>query len=160
MIAELTDLRHVYALDIARVLATGAYPAEATRIGRAGNLVRSGMVHLQGDGTATVEGSCDGTIYTVNGACTCKDVEFNDVPGGRCKHRFAVALAKRVDALMGRQWVATDAVSGEGGIATEVYADADFRASAWVFQGYDNPIPRYRASTALVLGHQLELGEN
>ena len=41
-----------------------------------------------------------GTIYEVNGRCTCLDYLVNGVPGGWCKHRIARALAIRAEEII------------------------------------------------------------
>ena len=72
------------------------YPDEASRIVAACRILLAGMVTLHADGTATVRSEkTEGKTYTVNGRCACEDAQYRAVDG-RCKHRFARTLYRRV----------------------------------------------------------------
>ena len=68
--------------------------AAAGRVDKAAELVIAGAVTLQG-GSATVKNG-KGKTYHINGQCDCPDYQHKKAPGGWCKHRIAVALAKRL----------------------------------------------------------------
>lgn len=80
------------------------YPGEDSRLGRgleiALNEGVSLVVHLDGISQASVRSASDPeVIYTVEGTrCDCQD--FPRAPGGRCKHRFAVALTRMAQASL------------------------------------------------------------
>lgn len=64
-------------------------------------LVNESRVFQTSHGVWQVEStSTEDLVYTPNGTCECKDFQFNDPPKGWCKHRLAVALARRVQVLM------------------------------------------------------------
>jgi hypothetical protein len=78
------------ARDLARKGAT-AKPDLAERMERAADLVEAGAVLLLADGTARVIG---GRVYRVDAQrCTCDDFQHR-APGGWCKHRLAVRMAR------------------------------------------------------------------
>ena len=81
------------------------YPGEDSRLGRGlelalNNAVRLGWAH--GEPTAQVDSSTDREVYyTIKDThCDCPD---QSAPGGRCKHRFAVALMRMALALADMQ---------------------------------------------------------
>jgi hypothetical protein len=72
------------------------------RIERAVALVLSGHVELLPDGSARVVSQSNGAMrYGVTDHCTCPDAA--EAPGGWCKHRLVVAIAKRASALASQQ---------------------------------------------------------
>lgn len=82
------------ALLAAAARAKAAYPAERCRIERGVGIVLSHGVDILPTGIALVQSqSQPGVQYTVNGRCGCPDEQR--APGGRCKHMWAKALAKR-----------------------------------------------------------------
>lgn len=84
--AALTPPRHP-AYDLADK-GTAAKPELAERMVKAAALVEAGGVRLTGPETAVVN------EYTVTAAaCDCKDFEHR-APGGWCKHRLAVRMAR------------------------------------------------------------------
>lgn len=84
--AALTPPRHP-AYDLADKGAA-AKPELAERMTKAAALVEAGAVHITGQQTAVVND------YTITpDACTCKDFEHR-APGGWCKHRLAVRMAR------------------------------------------------------------------
>jgi SWIM zinc finger len=80
--------------------ATAKLPECAGRVNSAVKLVLAGDVEGQADGTAKVASQSNGTAayLVVNGACSCKD--FAKAPHNFCKHRLAVAIAKRAQELV------------------------------------------------------------
>jgi hypothetical protein len=71
------------------------YAGEAARIDRALVIALNGGVTLHQDGTASVQ-SCsraEVVYHVAHGTCDCPD--FSRAPEGRCKHRYAVCLAKK-----------------------------------------------------------------
>jgi hypothetical protein len=78
--------------------ATLRYPDEQRRIDRGLGLALNGHVTLQTGGTATVQSGTDPEIvyHVGDGRCDCDD--FWRAPGGRCKHRLAVALVRKAHA--------------------------------------------------------------
>jgi hypothetical protein len=73
--------------------AVAAYPEEIARIERGADFVRQGAVDLHANGTATVYSGEQ--RYEVNGHCECGDAQYR-APEGRCKHRWAKALYRRM----------------------------------------------------------------
>lgn len=67
-------------------------PAELPRLRRGIDLAEREAVQFHADSTAIVTGDA-GMIYHVNGECPCPDYER--APGQRCKHRWAVAIARK-----------------------------------------------------------------
>lgn len=80
--------------------AKATLPDAAGRIDRAVALVLNGEVTLGVGNTATVGSLSDVmTTYAVRvGYCSCKD--FDQAPGGLCKHRLAAAMQRRAQELM------------------------------------------------------------
>lgn len=91
-----------HALAQAEVQARTSLPSELhERLSCAVSLVKDQRVFQASDHTWQVD-SVDhaGLTYSVNGACTCKDYQFNKPPRGLCKHRLAVYLSRRAVELM------------------------------------------------------------
>lgn len=80
--------------------AKATLPDSASRIDKAVALVLNGEVTLREGTTATVGSLSDVmTTYEVRvGYCSCKD--FDQAPGGLCKHRLAAAMQRRAQELM------------------------------------------------------------
>jgi hypothetical protein len=76
--------------------ALAAYPADAASIRRGFDLVRQGFVDVEAR-TVTTYTAGTPTVRTVHGHCPCKSAQYG-APAGRCKHRWALALARRVQA--------------------------------------------------------------
>ena len=83
---------------------TAISPIEAlnVRLEKARSIVSEGKVHpiVGMEGHYAVECSrMDGSMYLVNGTCTCVDAQQRvDVHHGWCKHRLAVELYKEQEA--------------------------------------------------------------
>src|SRR5262249_31181640 len=94
-----TTLTFTQALERAELVARQALPPEAhDRLSAAVGLVKNGAVFQTSGGHWEVQSSSEpGTLYTVNGTCSCPDSHYRGVA---CKHRYAVRLAKRMLALM------------------------------------------------------------
>jgi hypothetical protein len=77
-----------------------ALPQSASRIDRAMALVLDGAVALQPDGSARIASQRRGQLvtWTVDGPCDCPDGA--NAPEGWCKHKLAVALLTRAQALV------------------------------------------------------------
>lgn len=89
----------VQALTDALAIGLGKYPDESDRLLRGFALALGGHVELhEGEAHIVRSGTDADTVYAVNGQCTCPD--YKKAPDGRCKHRFAAALAKRARDLM------------------------------------------------------------
>lgn len=72
------------------------YPQYGDRLESAIVLIRDGAVAIDEDGLGHVESrTTPGKVWLVNGVCHCPDAE-NAAPEGRCAHRIAVGLQKRV----------------------------------------------------------------
>jgi len=95
--------------------AIAAYPTEEARIRRGAEIVRDGGVALATH-RVTTRLNWQAHTYQVNGTCPCKDSQ-HQAPEGRCKHRWALAFAKRIAAM--DPWQRTHSV-----------ADRDARAAA------------------------------
>jgi hypothetical protein len=74
-----------------RRLPRGMVIAEARNWTRLGDELDTYLIPSQSKG---------GTVYQVNGRCTCPDWLLNGVPGGWCKHRIARALAIRATEML------------------------------------------------------------
>ncbi|MFC2045915.1 SWIM zinc finger family protein [Chloroflexota bacterium] len=74
-----------------RRLPRGMVIAEAQNWTRLGDELDTYLIRSQSKG---------GTVYEVNGRCTCPDWLLNGVPGGWCKHRIARALAIRATEML------------------------------------------------------------
>jgi hypothetical protein len=86
------------ALEQAAQLAHTAMPDKAAKIGAAAQLVKDGRVFQLDSGAWQVESSSTpGTVYTVNGHCSCKDAHYRDA---MCKHRLATYLSRKALRLM------------------------------------------------------------
>ncbi len=98
----------------ATAAAVAAHPDERDRIRRAVDLVERGHVEPSRYtvNEYVVTSSSGETAYTVNGACTCPD--YGRAPGGRCKHRLAVALFKRCHAALDHSVERRDREAAEG----------------------------------------------
>src|SRR5215470_11892224 len=98
-VPEKTTLTFSQALERAELVARQALPPEAhERLSAAVGLVKNGAVFQTSAGHWEVQSSSEpGTLYTVNGSCSCPDSHYRGVP---CKHRYAVRLAQRMLALM------------------------------------------------------------
>jgi len=69
------------------------------RVDKAVAIVLSGDVELMADGKAVVGAQSDaGLHYVYDGECECRDSDRPEIDGW-CKHRIAVALAKRANTL-------------------------------------------------------------
>ena len=69
------------------------------RVDKAVAIVLSGDVELMADGKAVVGSQSDaGLHYVYDGECECRDSDRPEIDGW-CKHRIAVAIAKRANAL-------------------------------------------------------------
>ena len=69
--------------------------ADHERIARAITIIQSGKMSILEDGSALVGSQSNpAQVYTVNGSCGCHD--YRRAHGGRCKHRFAVSMFKRL----------------------------------------------------------------
>jgi hypothetical protein len=95
-------LTFTQALAQAERLATEALPAALHgRLTCAVSLVKEGHCFQAEGGTWTVDSaSTHGKTYTPNGTCVCHDVHYNQPPRGLCKHRLAVYLSRKVQALL------------------------------------------------------------
>jgi hypothetical protein len=89
------------ALAQAEQLARQSLPVELhERLSCAVSLVRQGSVFQDDSGHWTVaSASTPDKRYTVNGSCSCEDA-FYRAPDGRCKHKLAQYLARKVQALL------------------------------------------------------------
>jgi hypothetical protein len=88
--------QYVTALVAATAAARDAYPAtEHGRIKAGALLVVAGAVHTRCHENYVRSASRPDRAYLVNGACQCPDAVRGQAPGGRCKHRWAVALHRR-----------------------------------------------------------------
>ena len=92
------------AVDEALVLAQERFKSEPQvlkRLVKAAALARAHRWHRLPDPQDTwlITGTELGTVYSVNGRCTCPDYEHG-ATGGWCKHRLARALAKKADAIL------------------------------------------------------------
>jgi hypothetical protein len=99
----MSPLSFTQALEHAAMLATQALPESLhERLACAVVLVRDGHCFQTDDGTWTVQSTTDpAQTYThVNGACPCEDVHYNHPDRGLCKHRLAVYLSRKTQALM------------------------------------------------------------
>jgi hypothetical protein len=94
-------LTFTQALAQAERLARAALPeALHERLGHALTLVKTGSVFQADDGTWHVASATTrDKNYAVNGSCSCEDA-FYRAPEGRCKHKLAQFLARKVQALM------------------------------------------------------------
>lgn len=94
--------RHAFRQAVATVAekAKSTLPESAGRIDKAVALVLNGEVTLGEGNTATVGSLSDVmTTYEVRvGYCSCKD--FEQAPGGLCKHRLAAAMQRRAQELL------------------------------------------------------------
>jgi hypothetical protein len=69
------------------------------RVDKAVAIILSGDVELMADGKAVVGSQSDaGLHYVYDGECECRDSDRPEIDGW-CKHRIAVAIAKRANAL-------------------------------------------------------------
>lgn len=69
------------------------------RVDKAVAIVLTGDVELMADGKAVVGSQSDaGLHYVYDGECECRDSDRAEIDGW-CKHRIAVAIAKRANAL-------------------------------------------------------------
>lgn len=76
-------------------------PALHERLSCAVALVKDGRVFQTSTGAWEVDSaSTEGLVHNVNGTCSCHDAHYNHPPQGLCKHRLAVALAKRAQQLL------------------------------------------------------------
>ena len=59
-------------------------------------LVRSGACMLKADATWEVQSATtEGKTYAVNGSCSCEDARYR-APLGRCNHKLAVFLSRKI----------------------------------------------------------------
>jgi hypothetical protein len=85
------------------------------RLAHATELVRGGRVFQDSAGAWQVDSSStEGLTYNVNGVCNCQDAHYNQPPKGLCKHRLAVYLSRKVQALMTVAQMGTQAPVPEG----------------------------------------------
>ena len=130
------------ALTDALALALSAYPDEQPTILRGFTIALNGGVIPATDGVSQVRSdSRPGEYYHCNGACTCR--AFQRAPGGRCKHRFAVALANKArqtlqDALQGTD----DCAMPQQSLAAEICNPT--RRVARELAGFSGPTARHR----------------
>ena len=120
---------------------------------------RNGGVTLQADGAALVSSQRDDEVFYIvrDGQCDCPD--FSRAPGGRCKHRFAVCLVKRVqqqvrEAQTVRHYALYTAPDGTAhdGIATQT-------GQGWLFVAEDGMDPLFASHAALVLYGLVDLAD-
>jgi hypothetical protein len=97
----MSPLTFAQALERAELLARQSFDAALhERLSCAVNLVRSGSVFQDDTGHWTVASTTTpDKRYSVNGACACEDA-FYRAPQGRCKHKLAQLLARKVAHLM------------------------------------------------------------
>jgi hypothetical protein len=133
------------ALEQAEVLARQALPPEShERLSCAVALVRQGSVFQDDSGHWTVAStSTPDKRYSINGSCSCEDA-FYRAPEGRCKHKLAQYLARKVLALM------TVAQTGSPEPTPEVFVAGN------------NTQPLFEAPSSanchlMIAGHQVQL---
>jgi hypothetical protein len=85
--------------------------ATLSRLDRAVELVKDGLVIDRGDGQWWVKTGEFGGVWTVNGTCTCPDVHHNKVRW--CKHRLAVALTVKAEKIREAAGSAEDTPAAE-----------------------------------------------
>jgi hypothetical protein len=74
------------------------------RVDKAVTIVLSGDIELMADSKAVVGSQSDvGLHYVYDGECECPDSDRPEIDGW-CKHRIAVAIAKRANVLARERW--------------------------------------------------------
>ncbi len=83
-------------------------PKALTRLPKAVTIAKAYRWHRLGDKQDTwlMQGSEPGSVYSVNGRCSCPDYAKNGVKGGWCKHRLARVLSLKAAAILKQQRVA------------------------------------------------------
>jgi hypothetical protein len=91
----------IQALTGALAIALGAYPDDTDRLLSGFRLALDGLVELHvGEAHIVRSRTEHGTVYAVSKTCTCPDYASGRAPGGRCKHRWGVAMARKAQALL------------------------------------------------------------
>src|SRR5262245_56609567 len=102
-----TDRTHYGELVAQVAAAAKAKPPQSVngRVESAVKLVLTGEVFFKEDGTVEVGSASDPLkTYTLAGhACDCQDFAHGKAPEGRCQHRIAAGIAKRVQELVAAQ---------------------------------------------------------
>jgi hypothetical protein len=97
-----TEYRTAWRAALADLLAKAEVnlPLSSNRLKLAARLALKGDVTFNPDGSATVGSLTDPakTYRVEHGVCPCKD--YTQAPGNLCKHRLAVAMVHRVNALV------------------------------------------------------------
>ena len=140
------------ALTDALALALSAYPDEQATILRGFTIALNGGVIPATDGVSKVRSdSRPGEYYHCNGACTCR--AFSRAPGGRCKHRYSVALANKAHTLLEQKKdnaskTPQDALQGTDDCAMPASLAAEIcnptRRVARELAGFSGPTARHR----------------
>jgi len=111
--------------------ALASYPTEEDRIPRGPEIIERGGIRF--DGLTPLVGIHH--YYPLCGHCPCPDAALGNAPGGRCKHRWALAFYRKREAIpicRSRQFYAD--LQGQPGIAS-IWEDGDI-----LFQGEDSTI--------------------
>jgi len=140
-------------------LAVDAYPDERARIIRGGRLYHKGHVVKATDGWVVVSEQSIATYKIKDGKCDCADSDFG-APEGRCKHRWAVCFAKRVEDAMtdsGDRYGATDLINCKDGVATAIVVKRSCGddPTVFLFAPYDETPASIMPTCSLSIGAKL-----